>query len=30
MYANLAVALLAPSVEPGTKLLVREIPAEHR
>ena len=27
MNANLAVALLAPSVEPGTKLLVREIPA---
>jgi hypothetical protein len=27
MYANLGVALLAPSVEPGTKLLVREIPA---
>lgn len=27
MFANLAVALTAPSVEPGTKLLVREIPA---
>lgn len=30
MFANLAVALTAPSVEPGTKLLVREIPAESR
>jgi hypothetical protein len=30
MYANLAVALTAPSVEPGTKLLVREIPADRR
>jgi len=30
MYANLAVALTAPSVEPGTKLLVREIPAGRR
>jgi hypothetical protein len=27
MYANLAVALTAPAVEPGTVLLVREIPA---
>lgn len=27
MYANLAIALTAPSVEPGTKLVVREIPA---
>lgn len=30
MFANLAVALTAPSVMPGTKLLVREIPAESR
>jgi hypothetical protein len=28
MMANLAVALTAPSVMPGTKLLVREIPAD--
>lgn len=28
MNANLAVALLAPAVQPGTKLLVREIPSE--
>jgi hypothetical protein len=27
MYANLAVALTAPSVAPGTVLLVREVPA---
>lgn len=27
MYANLSVALTAPSVEPGTVLLVREVPA---
>lgn len=27
MYANLAVALTAPSVAPGTHLLVREVPA---
>ena len=27
MFANLAVALTAPSVEPGTVLLVREVPA---
>ncbi len=30
MFANLAVALTAPSVMPGTKLLVREIPAADR
>jgi hypothetical protein len=30
MFANLAVALTAPSVMPGTKLLVREIPAPDR
>lgn len=30
MMANLAVALTAPSVMPGTKLLVREIPAADR
>jgi hypothetical protein len=27
MFANLAVALTAPSVAPGTVLLVREVPA---
>jgi hypothetical protein len=27
MYANLAVALTAPSVAPGTHLVVREVPA---
>lgn len=27
MFANLAVALQAPAVEPGTHLIVREIPA---
>lgn len=27
MYANLAVAITAPSVAPGTVLVVREVPA---
>ena len=28
MFANLAVALTAPAVAPGTVLLVREVPAD--